>query len=85
VLSVTSVAADLAAARESAYAAVEQIGFDGAHYRNDIAAKAAHQDRAAKAAHEERAAKAAHEERAAKAAHQDRAKTAAPDEQTGNR
>ncbi|NDA68102.1 MAG: hypothetical protein EBY09_15935, partial [Verrucomicrobia bacterium] len=30
----------LAAARNAAYAAAEQIHFDGAHYRRDIAAKA---------------------------------------------
>jgi phosphoribosylamine--glycine ligase len=41
VLAVTSVGADLEAARESAYAAVKQIHIDGSHYRTDIAAKAA--------------------------------------------
>jgi phosphoribosylamine---glycine ligase len=41
VLSVTAVADDLAAARQSAYAAVEQVVIDGAHYRTDVAAEAA--------------------------------------------
>jgi phosphoribosylamine--glycine ligase len=41
VLSVTAVATDLAAARESAYAAVEHVTIDGAHFRTDIAALAA--------------------------------------------
>jgi phosphoribosylamine--glycine ligase len=41
VLAVTTVAADLNAARQSAYAAVQQIHIDGSHYRTDIAAKAA--------------------------------------------
>jgi phosphoribosylamine---glycine ligase len=41
VLSVTALGADLAAARESAYDAVERIDIDGGHYRRDIAAKAA--------------------------------------------
>ncbi|NBR84151.1 MAG: phosphoribosylamine--glycine ligase [Proteobacteria bacterium] len=40
VLGVTAWAKDLAAARNAAYAAAEQIHFDGAHYRRDIAAKA---------------------------------------------
>lgn len=40
VLGVTAWAKDLAAARNAAYAAVEQIHFEGAHYRRDIAAKA---------------------------------------------
>jgi phosphoribosylamine--glycine ligase len=40
VLGVTSWAKDLKAAREAAYAAVERIQFEGAHYRRDIAAKA---------------------------------------------
>ena len=39
VLGVTAWAKDLAAARNAAYAAVEKIQFDGAHYRRDIAAK----------------------------------------------
>jgi phosphoribosylamine--glycine ligase len=41
ILSVTALGPDLAAARESAYAAVEQITIDGAHFRTDIAEKAA--------------------------------------------
>ncbi|KAF0170544.1 MAG: phosphoribosylamine--glycine ligase [Limisphaerales bacterium] len=40
VLGVTAWARDLAAARHAAYAAVEHIHFEGAHYRHDIAAKA---------------------------------------------
>ncbi|MEQ2005786.1 MAG: phosphoribosylamine--glycine ligase [Limisphaerales bacterium] len=40
VLGVTAWAKDLAAARNAAYSAVEQIHFDGAHHRRDIAAKA---------------------------------------------
>ena len=40
VLGVTAWAKDLAAARDAAYAAVERIHFDGAHYRSDIAAQA---------------------------------------------
>jgi len=40
VLGVTAWADTLQAARDAAYAAVEQIHFDGAHIRNDIAAKA---------------------------------------------
>jgi len=40
VLGVTSWAKDIAAARKAAYAAVERIQFEGAHYRRDIAAKA---------------------------------------------
>jgi len=40
VLGVTAWAKDLAAARHAAYAAVEQIRFEGAHHRRDIAAKA---------------------------------------------
>jgi phosphoribosylamine--glycine ligase len=40
VLGVTALGADVRAARDHAYAAVEQIHFDGAHYRRDIAAKA---------------------------------------------
>ncbi len=39
VLGVTAWAEDLRAARDAAYAAVEEIHFDGAHYRRDIAAK----------------------------------------------
>ena len=37
VLGITAVAADLAAARASAYAAASRIHFNGAHYRQDIA------------------------------------------------
>jgi phosphoribosylamine--glycine ligase len=40
VLGVTAWAGDLSRARAAAYAAVERIRFDGAHYRRDIAAKA---------------------------------------------
>lgn len=40
VLGVTSWRADLASARAAAYEAVEKIGFEGAHVRSDIAAKA---------------------------------------------
>ncbi len=40
VLGVTAWGADLVQARESAYAAVAQIEFDGAQFRRDIAAKA---------------------------------------------
>jgi len=40
VLGVTAWAADLRQARTAAYAAVEKISFEGAHYRRDIAAKA---------------------------------------------
>jgi phosphoribosylamine--glycine ligase len=40
VLGVTAWADTLAAAREAAYAAVERIHFEGAHYRRDIAARA---------------------------------------------
>jgi phosphoribosylamine--glycine ligase len=39
VLGVTALASDLAAAREKAYAAVEQIGFEGRQFRRDIAVK----------------------------------------------
>jgi phosphoribosylamine--glycine ligase len=41
VLSVTAAGATLAAARQSAYGAIEKITLDGGHYRTDIAAKAA--------------------------------------------
>jgi phosphoribosylamine--glycine ligase len=41
VLSVTAVAEDLAAARQSAYAAIERIAIDGSHFRTDIAERAA--------------------------------------------
>jgi phosphoribosylamine---glycine ligase len=40
VLGVTALGADLRAARDRAYAAVEKIHFQGAHYRGDIAAQA---------------------------------------------
>jgi len=40
VLGVTALGAEVRAAREKAYAAVEKIQFEGAHYRHDIAAKA---------------------------------------------
>ncbi len=40
VLGVTAWAKDLATARNAAYATVERIQFEGAHYRRDIAAKA---------------------------------------------
>ena len=40
VLGVTALGEDLAAARASAYAAVERIHFDGAHYRRDIGQQA---------------------------------------------
>jgi len=40
VLGVTARAADLRAAVDQAYRAVDQIKFDGAHYRKDIAARA---------------------------------------------
>lgn len=39
VLGVTALGANLAAARDTAYAAVSQIHFENAHYRRDIAAK----------------------------------------------
>jgi phosphoribosylamine--glycine ligase len=41
VLAVTALGADLAAARESAYAAVAELRFRGAHHRRDIAEQAA--------------------------------------------
>jgi phosphoribosylamine-glycine ligase len=40
VLGVTAWRPTLAEARAAAYAAVEKISFEGAHYRRDIAAKA---------------------------------------------
>ncbi len=40
VLGVTAWGKNLAAAKETAYEAIERIRFDGAHYRKDIAAKA---------------------------------------------
>ena len=39
VLGVTALGGSLAAARERAYTAVRQIGFEGAHFRTDIAVK----------------------------------------------
>jgi phosphoribosylamine--glycine ligase len=42
VLGVTALGKDLKAAQAAAYAAVEKIHFDGAHFRRDIAAKALH-------------------------------------------
>jgi phosphoribosylamine--glycine ligase len=39
VLGITALGANLAAARDSAYAAVSQIHFENAHFRRDIAAK----------------------------------------------
>jgi phosphoribosylamine--glycine ligase len=45
VLSVTATGADLAAARERAYAGVAAIGFDGAQHRTDIAEAAASRPR----------------------------------------
>jgi phosphoribosylamine--glycine ligase len=39
VLGVTARGADIASAREKAYAAVEKVRFDGAHYRRDIGIK----------------------------------------------
>jgi phosphoribosylamine--glycine ligase len=41
ILSVTALGPDLAAARQSAYAAMKRITIDGAHFRTDIAEKAA--------------------------------------------
>jgi phosphoribosylamine--glycine ligase len=40
VLAVTALGADLAGARARAYAAVDRIHFDGAHFRRDIGARA---------------------------------------------
>jgi phosphoribosylamine--glycine ligase len=40
VLGVTAKGADIASARQAAYEAVAKIGFEGAHYRRDIAARA---------------------------------------------
>jgi phosphoribosylamine--glycine ligase len=42
VLGVTALGKDLKTAQAAAYAAVEKIHFDGAHFRRDIAAKALH-------------------------------------------
>jgi phosphoribosylamine--glycine ligase len=44
VLSVTGTGATLAEARERAYAGVGRIHFDGAHWRHDIAARAAEEE-----------------------------------------
>ena len=44
VLTVTGLGASLAAARDSAYAAIEQISLAGSHFRRDIAAKAANDE-----------------------------------------
>ena len=46
VLSVTGTGATVAAARDRAYEAVDLIGFEGAHCRRDIAARAAREERA---------------------------------------
>jgi phosphoribosylamine---glycine ligase len=56
VLSVTAVAADLRAARQSAYAEVAKMTIEGSHFRTDIAAAAAETDSAAAAAESDRAA-----------------------------
>jgi phosphoribosylamine--glycine ligase len=40
VLGVTARAADIATAVQNAYAAASNIGFEGMHYRKDIAARA---------------------------------------------
>ena len=40
VLGVTALGKDLKSAQAAAYAAVEKIRFEGAHWRRDIAAKA---------------------------------------------
>jgi phosphoribosylamine--glycine ligase len=40
VLAVTARGADLTGAREKAYAAVQKIAFEGAHFRRDIGARA---------------------------------------------
>jgi phosphoribosylamine---glycine ligase len=45
VLAVRAVGTDLSAARESAYAGVAKIHFEGAHYRTDIAQRAAEESR----------------------------------------
>jgi phosphoribosylamine--glycine ligase len=85
VLSVTAVAADLAAARESVYAQVGKIKIDGSHFRRDIAAAAAAGDGAAAAAAGDGAAAAAAGDGAAAAAAGDRAAAAAGAEQTESR
>jgi phosphoribosylamine--glycine ligase len=48
VLSVTALGADLRDARESAYRAVRAVRIDGAHYRTDIASRAADEERRAR-------------------------------------
>ena len=45
VLGVTALGKDLKSAQSAAYAAVEKIHFDGAHFRRDIAAKALQESR----------------------------------------
>ena len=45
VLAVTGTGDSLREARERAYAGVDRIGFDGMHYRTDIAARAAEEER----------------------------------------
>ena len=45
VLAVSALGASLADARARAYAAVERISFEGMHYRTDIAARAAEEER----------------------------------------
>jgi phosphoribosylamine--glycine ligase len=40
VLGVTALGQDLKSAQQAAYAAVEKVHFDGAHFRRDIASKA---------------------------------------------
>ncbi|MBI2928348.1 MAG: hypothetical protein HYY24_21980 [Verrucomicrobia bacterium] len=45
VIGVTAWAADLKSARSAAYAAVDQIKFDGAQFRRDIAAKGLQESR----------------------------------------
>jgi phosphoribosylamine--glycine ligase len=40
VLGITALGADIRSARDAAYSALEEIDFDGAHYRRDIGEKA---------------------------------------------
>ena len=47
VLSVTASGADLSSARENAYRALAEVGFDGAQHRTDIARRAADDAKAA--------------------------------------
>jgi phosphoribosylamine---glycine ligase len=84
VLAVTAVGETLAAARQTAYAEVAKIRIDDAHYRLDIAAKAASGEAAAKAASGEAAAKAASGEAAAKAASGEAAAKVGADATMGN-